>query len=69
MSERWGSKAVATYLGIKPSTWRALVAQGRAPKPDGVDEGFGRNYWLKTTIVTWNAERPGHGGRPPKQKD
>lgn len=69
MAERLGGPAVAAYLRIKPSTWRAFVARNQAPPPDGIDDAFGRQYWLKSTLDKWKASRPGHGGRPPKPKE
>lgn len=66
MTDRLGNNAAAAYLGIKPSTWRDYVADGRAPTHDGIDEGFGKKYWLKSTLDSWNESRPGHGGRPKK---
>jgi hypothetical protein len=66
-SDRLGSSAVAAYLGIDPRTWSAYVARGQAPQADGIDEGFGRKYWLRSTIEEWKANRPGHGGRPSRK--
>jgi predicted DNA-binding transcriptional regulator AlpA len=66
VSDRLGNPAAAAYVGVSPSTWRAYVARGQAPKPDGRDEGFGRDYWLKSTLDAWNDSRPGPG-RPRKE--
>lgn len=63
MSERLGSKAAAAYVEVAASTWRAYVARGQAPAPDGKDEGFGKDYWLKSTLDAWRASRPGPGAR------
>jgi len=63
MAERLGNNAAAAHLGIRPSTWRDYVADGRAPAPDGIDEGFGKPYWLKSSLDKWQASRPGRGRR------
>lgn len=65
MTDRLGNNAAAAHLGIKPSTWRDYVADGRAPKPDGIDEGFGKPYWLKSSLDKWNDARPGQGRKRP----
>lgn len=56
-----GSTAAAAYVQISPSTWRAYVSRGQAPQPDGVDEDFGKAYWLKSTLDKWEKSRPGRG--------
>lgn len=61
MTDRLGNNAAAAYLGVTPSAWRSYVAKGRAPQPDGIDEGFGKPYWLKATLDTWKESRPGRG--------
>ncbi len=61
MPDRYGNQAAADYLGISGSTWRSYVARGQAPAADGKDEGFGKDYWLKTTLDAWKASRPGRG--------
>lgn len=53
--DRYGSHKAAAYVGEKPATWRAYVARGQAPQPDGFDQTFGRNFWLKTTLDEWLA--------------
>jgi hypothetical protein len=60
---RLGNVAAAAYVGVAASTWRAYVARGQAPGPDGKDEGFGRDYWLESTLKTWKDSRPGPGAR------
>lgn len=66
MTRRLGSKAAASYCGLGWSTFRGYVARGQAPKPDGYDDDFSQDYWLATSLDTWLASRPGHGGRPRK---
>lgn len=63
---RLASRVAAEYLGLSDSTWRAYVARGTAPKPDGHDDGFDMDYWLESSLNRWMASRPGHGGRPRK---
>lgn len=64
---RLASKMAAQHVGLPDSTWRAYVARGTAPKPDGHDDGFDMDYWLESTLDRWRASRPGHGGRPKKK--
>lgn len=63
---RLASRVAADYVGLSDSTWRAYVARGQAPRPDGHDDGFDMDYWLTSTLDKWQASRPGHGGRPRK---
>ncbi len=63
MGKRLGSKAAAEYLGIGYSTWRGLLSRKKGPEPDGVDESFGKDYWLPSTLDKWKASRPGQGFR------
>jgi hypothetical protein len=60
---RLASTAAARYLGIDPATWRAYVSRGQAPKPDGHDEDFDRDYWLESTLKAFKDNRPGPGTR------
>lgn len=59
----------AERVGLRPSTFRAYVTRGLAPKPDG---HVGRTpWWAPSTIATWNRSRPGQGqggGRPAKKE-
>ena len=59
---------VAQRLGIAVSTATTYLRDKRLPPPDAiVGEPPAHKYgWLPETIDTWNATRPGHGGRPPK---
>ncbi len=66
--QRLGARAAAEYLGISPGTWRSYVARGQAPKPDGIDEGFGRAYWLTSKLKEWQDNRPGPGARTDLKK-
>lgn len=60
--QRWGAKAVARELGVKPTTVRSWLSRGQMPDPDGRDDA-GRAWWLPDTIRQWNANRPGQGAR------
>jgi hypothetical protein len=55
MDERLTVSAVAERLGIQPSTWRAYVARGQAPKPDG---WYDRRtpWWHASTIEAWRPD-------------
>jgi predicted DNA-binding transcriptional regulator AlpA len=53
---------VAERIGVS----RAAAAIYKLPEPE-VTVGKARG-WLPETIDAWNAARPGHGGRPRKQK-
>jgi hypothetical protein len=61
--ERLSVIAAATLAGVKVDTWRSYVTRGQAPQPDGVDETFGRRYWLRSTVQHWVDNRPGQGKR------
>lgn len=54
---------ICTRHHIKPSTWRAYVARGQAPKPTGYDPTTGRRVWDDAQIAAWAATRPGQGAR------
>lgn len=62
MSERYlGVKQVAERLGVTPGGLLNL----NLPEPDA---WIGRTRgWKPDTIDRWNADRPGHGGRPRKR--
>lgn len=60
---RLSTAAAAALAGVQIDTWRAYVTRGRAPKPDGVDETFGRRYWYRSTVQNWLSSRPGQGAR------
>jgi len=66
MVNRLAANAAAARAGVAPSTWRAYVTRGQAPPADGIDEGFGRPYWLETTVDRWKRDRHGRPGRPRK---
>ena len=56
--KRLTAREVAEAVGIAPSTFRAYVARGQAPKPD---ETIGRSaIWYDTTIARWR----GHDSTP-----
>jgi hypothetical protein len=69
-TEWWGVAEAASHCHISPATWRGYVSHGLAPTPDDPDQGSSPNRrrprWKANTIRTWHAQRPGHGGRPPK---
>jgi len=48
---------VAERMKVKPSTWRAYVARGQAPKSDGQYDGR-TPWWWSTTVDEWDAGRP-----------
>ncbi|MEU4266112.1 hypothetical protein ACYCCF_30245 [Streptomyces argenteolus] len=55
---------------IKPSAWAAYVAHDFAPSPD--QNVCGVPHWKRSTILEWDANRPGEragGGRPKGSKD
>lgn len=61
MAEAWTADECAAAWGVKPSTWRAYVATGRAPKPlPGYDEQR-RRRWGVDEVRNFN--RPGQGAR------
>ena len=53
----------AAMVGVKPNTWRAYVARGHAPAPDGREELSQHPFWLESTVREWEANRPGPGAR------
>ncbi|WP_413456092.1 transcriptional regulator [Glutamicibacter sp. FR1] len=59
---------VANHLGISPHTAKKYADEGRLPLHDAEVGDPPRNIrgWLPETIDTWNASRPGRGGRPKK---
>lgn len=61
MTDTWTADQCATAWGVEPSTWRAYVATGRAPKPlPGYDEQR-RRRWDADAVR--NFQRPGRGRR------
>lgn len=60
----WCRGDVAAYLDVKVDS----LARLRLPQPDGfdADRHYIRPWWYRSTIVEWNAARPGRGapGRP-----
>jgi hypothetical protein len=58
-----GNADAAARVGLKPATWRAYVARGQAPEPDGREEVSGTPWWWPTTLDAWMALRPGPGAR------
>jgi predicted DNA-binding transcriptional regulator AlpA len=61
VTDQLSSQEAAALAGIAASTWRDYVADGRAPKPDG--KIGGSNWWYRSTVEQWNANRPGRGAR------
>lgn len=60
---------VAERIGISPTTAKTYSDDGRLPPPDAIigKEPRITRGWLPETIDTWNAARPGRGGRPRKE--
>lgn len=59
----WTAAECAEHCGIRPSTWRDYVADGRAPAPmPGYDEDR-RRRWDAQEVRTWQASRRGQGWR------
>jgi hypothetical protein len=57
----WNADECAAAWGVKPSTWRAYVANGRAPQPlPGYDDNR-RRRWNPDHVRGW--QRPGRGAR------
>jgi hypothetical protein len=51
------TRQVGERLGIKGATWRAYVARGQAPEPDGHYDAR-TPYWTAETVDRWKASRP-----------
>lgn len=49
---------VAKMIGVHPSN----ICEYKMPPPDAYIGG--QRGWKEETIIFWNANRPGHGGRP-----
>lgn len=48
---QWGTRAVATYLGVKHATVRSYLSRGQMPPPDGrIDD---KPWWFEETITNW----------------
>ena len=61
VGDQLSATQAADVWGVTPSTWRAYVARGWAPKPDGQ---FGsQNWWWRETVVGALRDRPGQGAR------
>ncbi|WP_329046866.1 MULTISPECIES: hypothetical protein [unclassified Streptomyces] len=55
---------------IKPTAWNSYIDHGFAPSPD--EKVCGVSHWRRSTILEWDANRPGEGaggGRPKGSKD
>lgn len=50
-------KEAAEVVGVKPSSWRGMVARGQRPAPDGHSEPCGCPWWFDTTIRKDAAKR------------
>lgn len=59
---------ICEQYGIKPATWRAYVARGQAPQPQGFDPDTGRRDWSAEAVAQWAATRPGSGARTDLRK-
>lgn len=63
----WTTDQCAAAWGVKPSTWRAYVAAGRAPQPlPGYDDNR-RRRWDAEQVRGWR--RPGQGARTDLRKE
>lgn len=65
-----GRSQIAERLGLTDGTIASYYTKGMLPEPDVVigkpeKPTYG---WLPETIDTWQASRPGKGGRPRKEK-
>lgn len=63
MAEKLGNIQAAALLDVNPSTWRAYVARGQAPAPDGHEEISGAPWWWRRTVEAFKRSRPGRGAR------
>ncbi|MFJ8870555.1 hypothetical protein ACIRD6_32985 [Streptomyces sp. NPDC102473] len=55
---------------IKPTAWNSYIDHNFAPSPD--QKVCGVSHWRRSTILEWDANRPGEGaggGRPKGSKD
>jgi predicted DNA-binding transcriptional regulator AlpA len=60
------TKEVAELVGMKPASWRARVARGDAPKPDGQFDQR-TPWWRESTVAAFVATRK-PPGRPRKSE-
>jgi hypothetical protein len=60
---------VSSRTGVEGTTWRAYVARGQAPHPQGRDiiNGRAQPWWEEGVIDHWIAGRPGPGRRSRSQ--
>ena len=58
-----GTADTAARAGVTEGTWRGYVARGQAPRPGRLNPETGRPEWLRDTVETWLAARPGRGAR------
>lgn len=64
MGERWTTAQVAEYCGVRPSTYRNYVSEGRAPGPLAErDPESGAKLYDADAVKVWHASRPGPGSR------
>lgn len=64
MGERWTTAQVAEYCGVRPSTYRDYVSDGRAPGPlPERDLKTGAKLYDADAVKAWHANRPGRGAR------
>lgn len=66
-----GRSQVAERLGLADGTISSYIGKGMLPEPDAIIGTPQRpTYgWLPETIDTWQASRPGKGGRPRKKSE
>jgi hypothetical protein len=65
---RVGAAGAAAIMGIKRTSWGALVSAKRrlrsgAPTPDGHEEISGHPWWYVSTVERYRDSRPGQGFR------
>ena len=62
-AKKLGNVEAAGLLGLAASTWRAYVARGLAPEPDGREEVSGTPWWYESTVEGFKRSRLGRGAR------
>lgn len=55
-AEEWTARQCAEHIGVKPSTWRAYVARGQAPRPSRyLDQRT--PLWSAAEVRAWDRPR------------
>lgn len=55
-------EAVLKRVGLKHSSWKVYVSQGKTPEPDGKFGIVRGHWWYAETIDAWNLSRRKHRG-------